>query len=260
MSEGSREVLRVRRQPPDFRKVAVRRQDLLSRHMAGLTLTGPDLEGFVVDQPAASVRLLLPLPGTAGLVIPEWNGNEFLLADGSRPIIRTFTPRRFDPEKLELDLDVVLHAGGTVSGWVQEARPGDPVAISGPGRGYAIDETAGSFLLAGDETALPAMGQLLEVLPADTAVQVHVEVAHPDARLASPGHPGATVTWYDRPTGSLPGEALVAAIRSADVDPDCRVWIAGEAASMHAIRRHLFDDRQLPRDQVTVRGYWKHAR
>ncbi len=238
----------------------VRRLELLSRHMAGLTLTGPDLEGFAVDQPAASVRLLLPLPGNTGLVIPAWNGNEFLLADGSRPIIRTFTPRRFDPETLELDLEIVIHPGGTVSGWVQEASPGDPVAISGPGRGYAIDGTAGSFLLAGDETALPAMSQLLEVLPADTAVQVHVEVAHPDARLALPGHPRATVAWHDRPPGSLPGDALIAAIRAADVDPGVRVWIAGEAASMHAIRRHLFDDRQLPRDQATVRGYWKHAR
>jgi NADPH-dependent ferric siderophore reductase len=192
--------------------------------------------------------------------MPEWNGNEFLLGDGTRPIIRTFTPRRFDPETLELDLEIVIHPGGTVSGWVQSAGPGDPAAISGPGRGYAIDAGASSFLLAGDETALPAISQLLEALPVDTAVQVHVEVAHPDARLTLPAHPRADVAWYDLPPDARPGEALVAALRSADLDPDVRVWVAGEAAAMHHIRGHLFKDRQLPRDQVTVRGYWKHAR
>ena len=260
MSEAARETLRVRRQPPAFRQVGVRRLDYLTPHLAGLTLTGRDLEGFAVEQPAASVRLLLPLPGNTDLVIPAWNGNEFLLADGSRPIIRTFTPRRFDPDTLELDLEIVIHPGGTVSGWVQTAGPGDPAAISGPGRGYAVDAGAGSFLLAGDETAVPAISQLLEVLPADRPVQVHIEVTHPDARLKLPGHPRADVAWYDLSPDGRPGDALVPAIRAADLDPDVRVWVAGEAAAMHRTRRHLFEDRQLPRDQVTVRGYWKHAR
>ena len=35
--------------------------------------------------------------------MPAWNGNEFLLPDGRRPAIRTFTPRRVDPDALELD-------------------------------------------------------------------------------------------------------------------------------------------------------------
>ena len=220
MSEAARETLRVRRQPPAFRQVGVRRLDYLTPHLAGLTLTGRDLEGFAVEQPAASVRLLLPLPGNTDLVIPAWNGNEFLLADGSRPIIRTFTPRRFDPDTLELDLEIVIHPGGTVSGWVQTAGPGDPAAISGPGRGYAVDAGAGSFLLAGDETAVPAISQLLEVLPADRPVQVHIEVTHPDARLKLPGHPRAEVAWYDLSPDGRPGDALVPAIRAADLDPD----------------------------------------
>jgi NADPH-dependent ferric siderophore reductase len=232
----------------------------VSPHLARVTLGGPELEGLVVDEPAASVRLLLPEAGAGELVMPTWNGNEFLLPDGARPTIRTFTPGRVDPDALELDLDVVLHDAGAASDWARTAPHGAPAAVSGPGRGYVVDPAAPAFLLAGDESALPAIRQLLEALPAGVPVQVLVEVARPDARLDLPDHPRATVTWCDLPEGAAHGEALVEAVRKAEVPPGTKVWGAGEAAAMQRIRRHLFDDRGLTRSAATVRGYWKHGR
>ena len=138
-SERSLTTVRARREPPRFRRVAVRRIEHLSPHLIRATLAGPDLAGLIVERPAASVRLLLPSPRGQELIIPTWNGNEFLLPDGRRPAIRTVTPRRVDPEVLELDLDIVIHGGGVASEWVEAADPGGPVAISGPGRGYAIN-------------------------------------------------------------------------------------------------------------------------
>jgi NADPH-dependent ferric siderophore reductase len=227
--------------------------------MVRVTFAGPDLEGLTVEHPAASVRLLLPSPGAQGLVMPSWNGNEFLLPDGRRPTIRTFTPRRVDREALELDLEIVIHGGGVASEWAEATEPGDRAAISGPGRGYAIDRDAPAFLLAGDETAIPAISQLLEALPAETPVHAHIELAHPDDRLALPDHPRATVEWCDLPPGASAGDALVAAVRGEDLAPGTRVWVAGEAAAVQRIRRHLFEDRGLPRAQTSVRGYWKHG-
>jgi NADPH-dependent ferric siderophore reductase len=259
-SEQSPTTVRARREPPRFRRVAVRRVEHVSPRMVGVTFAGPDLEGLTVEHPAASVRLLLPSPGAQQLVIPSWNGNEFLLPDGQRPTIRTFTPRRVDPGALELDLEVVIHGDGVASEWAGSAEPSDPAAISGPGRGYAIDRDAPAFLLAGDETAIPAISQLLEALPAETPVQVHIEVAHPDGRLALPDHRRATVEWCDSPSGAAPGDAVLATVRGADLAPGTRVWVAGEAAAVQRIRRHLFEDRGLPRAQVSVRGYWKHGR
>lgn len=234
--------------------------EALTPWMVRVTLGGPEMEGFVVDEPAASVRLLLPLLGSTDLVMPAWKGNEFLLPDGSRPIIRTFTPRRVDVVALQLDVDVVVHEGGVASQWAVAASAGDPAAVSGPGRGYTVDVGAPSFLVAGDETAIPAVGQVLDALPAQAPVRVLVELAHPDARIDLPAHPHAAVEWLDRPRASAPGAALIAAIREADVESGCRVWAAGEAAAMQAIRRHLLDDRSLARSQMTVRGYWKHGR
>lgn len=255
------ETWRVRREPPRFRRVAVRRTEPLSPRLIRVTLAGPELDGWVLDEPAASVRLLLPSPGSSQLEQPTWHGNEFLLSDGRRATIRTLTPRRFDPAAGELDVDIVLHGdGGVAASWAAAASPGDEAAISGPARGYVIDPDAPAFLLAGDETAIPAIGQLLEWLPPDRAVRVWIEVSVAEARISLPAHAMATVEWLDQAAGAAPGDALVAAVRGADVAAGTRVWAAGEAAAMQRIRRHLFEDRGLSRTEATVRGYWKHGR
>ena len=251
---------RLRREPPAFRQVEVRRVEPVSPRLVRVTLGGAELAGFTVEQPAASVRVLLPSSGAGELVAPSWNGNEFLLPDGRRPTIRTFTPWRVDPEAVELDVGIVVHGGGVASDWVVSAEPGQPAAISGPGRGYTVDRDAPAYLVAGDETAIPAITQVLDAVPGETPVQVRIEVAHADGRLALPAHPGATVEWCDLPSGAPPGDALGAAVRDVELADGTRVWAAGEAAAVQRIRRHLFEDRGLARAQTSVRGYWKHGR
>ena len=252
--------LRTRREAAPFRRVTVRAVTPLTPRMLRLTLGGSELEGLPVGLPTGNVRVLLPPEGSAAVVLPTWNGNEFRFADGSRPVIRSYTPRRFDPSGPELDVDVVVHPQGAVSAWAAAARPGAEVAVSGTGRGYAIAPDARRFFLGGDEAAIPAIGVLLEVLPADAEVQVSVEVAVPEARLALPAHPGAEVRWVDLPRGAAPGDALHAAVAAADLDDGTRVWVAGEAAGVHRIRRHLFEDRGVARSSTWVRGYWKSGR
>jgi NADPH-dependent ferric siderophore reductase len=251
---------RVRREPPPFRQVTVARVEELSPRMAEVTVRGPELAGLAVDAPAASVRVLLPDPGTGRLDVPAWTGNEFLLPDGTRPTIRTLTPRRLDPAAGELAVAVVLHGDGAASAWARTAGPGQPAAVSGPGRGYPVPRHAGSFLLGGDETALPAIGQLLEALPDGAEVAAHVEVGAPDARIPLPDRAGATVGWHVLPPGQPPGTALVDAVRRAPLAAGTHVWVAGEAAAVQRIRRLLFEERGLPRSRATVRGYWKHGR
>jgi NADPH-dependent ferric siderophore reductase len=237
----------------------VRRVEPRTPHLIAITLAGDELDGLTVAEPAASVRLLLPaMPGRA-LVVPRWNGNEFLLPDGHRPALRTFTPRRVDADALELDIEVVVHGDGVASQWAAAAIPGWVAAISGPGRGYTIDHEAPAFLLAGDESAIPAISQLLEQLPA-VPTEVHIEVSRPDARLALPDHSRAVVSWHDLAPGEPTGSAFAAAVRAADLPDGVRVWVAGEAAAVQRVRRYLFDERALSRAQTTVRGYWKHGR
>ncbi len=251
---------RARREPPTFHPVEVRRTAPLTPHLVRVTLTGANLDRLVPELPAASVRILLPSGPGEPLVRPTWRGNEFLLPDGSRPVIRTYTPRRIDVDAAELDVDIVIHQEGAASAWALTAQPGDPAAVSGPGRGYAADPGAARFVLAGDETAIPAIGQLLEVLPDGPAVDVVVELARPGARVDLPPRPRTTVAWRDLPSGAPPGDALVAAVAAVELDPQDRLWVAGEAAAVQRIRKHLFGERGFDRSHAVVRGYWKHGR
>ncbi len=252
--------VRVRREPPAFRRAEVVRREDRSPRMVRVTLGGPQLAGLELGLPAGSVRILLPPPGAADVVLPSWNGNEFRDADGGRPVIRTLTPLRLDADALELDVEIVRHGHGPLSAWAGAAGPGAPVAVSGTGRGYEIDATAPQFLLAGDESALPAIATLLPALPAGAHVDVVVEIAAASGRLALPSRPGLSVHWCELDEGAPPGDALVPRVTSTRLPVAARVWAAGEAAAMQRIRRHLFDEVGLPRSQAVVRGYWKHGR
>lgn len=256
-SAASDRPLRVRREPPPFRVASVVGTERPTPHVVRVVFDGPDLHKLVVDEPAASVRLLLPSSGTSDLEVPTWNGNEFLLASGERPIIRTFTPIRLPGATSELALDIVLHGSGAASDWATSATVGTPVAISGPGRGYAADGDASSFLLVGDESAVPAISQLLAALPAGQRVSAGIEVTSPDAVRDLPERPMVQVQWRVLSEGAPPGTEQFEYVRTRTLEPGVRIWAAGEAAAMQRIRRHLFDDRGVDRSSTMVRGYWK---
>lgn len=237
----------------------VRDTSVLTPRLRRIVVGGGELEGFAIDQPAASVRLLLPPAGRDTIVMPDWTGNQFELPDGERAPIRTFTPRHFDTERLELSLDIVIHEGGAASDWARAVGVGDETAVSGPGRGYDIDTETSSYLLVGDESAIPAISQLLECMPADMPIQVHIEISEPSARLDRLSHPGGDVAWHQLKDGADPGDALVDAVEALDEVPET-VWAAGEAAAVQRLRKHLFDVRGMTRSEVTARGYWKRGR
>ncbi len=254
MSESPRPTTPIRREPPPFLHVVVEATEALGPRLMRVRLVGEELGKMETPQPAASVRLLLPHPG-AELEIPVWQGNEFLNADGTRPIIRTFTPRRFDPTSGQLEIDMVLHSAGAASAWIQGATTGDVAAVSGPARGYDIDPEAPSFLLAGDESAVPAMAQLLEVLPGDTPVRVHIAAEAAFGTVPLPDHPRATVAWHE--VDDDRGGARAAALRNDETVTTAAIWCAGQAAAMQHVRKLLFQELGLPRSQGVVRGYWK---
>lgn len=255
------EPIRLRRPPPEFRRGRVTGVRPITPRLVRVTVAGPDLVGFRVDEPAASLRLLLPRDGAGGaLEVPEWNGNEFLFADGTRPPIRTLTPLDHDPEAGRIDVEVVLHGDdGALSRWAAAGPDGDEVAISGPGRGYEVDPAAAAFLLVGDESALPAIVQLLGALPADADVEVIVEVADDDARVELPDHPRLRSSWLVAAPTEPPGTALVRAVADAEPGAEVRVWAAAEAAAVQSLRG-VVAAHGIPRPHTVIRGYWKHGR
>ena len=139
----------IRREPPKFRRVEVVRTADVTPRLLRVTLAGEELDGFTVEEPAASVRLLLPVGGE--LVMPTWEGNEFLLPDGSRPVIRTLTPRYVRDR--ELDVDIVLDCRFLPNPhWVEELRP--LTGLDEPVKRYVLDQPESKDFLKGLEPML----------------------------------------------------------------------------------------------------------
>ncbi|MGH3995367.1 MAG: siderophore-interacting protein [Pseudonocardiaceae bacterium] len=114
-------------------------------------------------------------------------------------------------------------------------------------------------MLAGDESALPAIATILERLPAAARADVVVEVAGPGADQAVDSRADVSVTWLHRNGhGDAPGARLAEAVHAFDWPATpVQVWAAGESLSMRAIRRHLRDDLTLPRERYEVLGHWR---
>ena len=100
-------------------------------------------------------------------------------SDDPAPIARSYTVRSFDGT--EVAIDVVVHSAGVATAWALACAPGDPIWLAGPKMGMLLPESTDWLLLAGDETALPAIARCLEELPSGMPAQVIVEVDGPES-------------------------------------------------------------------------------
>ena len=237
----------------------VLRSERLSPHMIRVVLGGEGLAAFATrGQTDHYVKLLFPAPGAT---YPEPLDVRRIREEFPReqwPTTRTYTVRSWDEDSRELALDFVLHGDEGLAGpWAANAKPGDVLHFSGPGGGYAPDPEADWHLLAGDESALPAIAAALEALPADAVAHVFIEVADAteEQKLQVPA--GAAVTWIHRdgrPVGALLAETVSDFAFPAGTP---QVFVHGEAGFVKDLRRLLRVERGLPLDRLSVSGYWR---
>jgi NADPH-dependent ferric siderophore reductase len=245
------------RKPRKARTAQVVRTERLTPHMQRVVLGGEDLADFAADTCTDHyVKLLF---GPAGVTYPEPFDLERIREEFPReqwPVTRTYTVRAFDPELRELTLDFVVHGDEGLAGpWAARVRPGETVRFMGPGGAYAPDPEADWHLLAGDESALPAISRALESLPAGSRAHVFVEVSGPGEQQKIDSD--AVVVWLHR--GDRPvGEALVEAVRALEF-PEGRLhaFVHGEAGFVKELRRLLRVEKQIPREDLSISGYWR---
>ncbi|NEA24072.1 siderophore-interacting protein [Actinomadura bangladeshensis] len=240
----------------------VLRTERLTPHMIRVVLGGDGLAEFGAGEFTDHyVKLLFPRPGVA---YPEPFDMERVRAEMPReqwPATRTYTVRAWDERARELTIDFVHHGDKGLAGpWAAGARPGDEILFNGPGGAYAPRAGAGWHLLAGDESAIPAIAAALERVPGGVPVRAFIEVAGPEEEqdLAAPD--GAEVVWLHRGAGRV-GDLLVEAVQKLDFpDGEGHAFVHGEAAFVKALRRHLRVERGLPLEQLSISGYWRLGR
>jgi len=211
--------------------------DVVATRRLSPSLVRIDLRGAVPSAGSPDEACVLQFPDAAGEPIAE-NG-------------RWYTVRRID--EAGLTVDIVLHPGGVGGEWAAVAKVGDRLRRTHGNSWFRRPEGAGWQVLAGDVTALPAIGRIVDESAARVRTIVHVEVPDPaDAQEL----PGAEVTWHHTPDlarASRLGE-IVAGITFPE-GPGY-VYVAGEASATRTARTHL-RSLGLPRGSYGVVGYWR---
>lgn len=242
------------------------------------------LYGTVVDVVRLAPRLVRVVLGDPGLdpYVPSEHTDQYVnalfLPDGApyappfdldevrglpvdqRPLGRRYTIRSWDAEQRRVAIEFVVHGDvGRAGRWANNATIGDTLQFIGPHGSYSPSATADWHLMAGDESAIPAIAASLEQVRPGVPVLAFLVVDAPghEIELACPGD--LQVDWVYRE--STPGvDAVVAPIAAATFPggvPD--VFVHGEAAEVRAIRRHLITDRGISRDGTSISPYWRRG-
>lgn len=211
----------------------------LTPAMRRVVLRGPDLALFRIAAGALGPYLKLRFETSGGC-----------------DLVRTYSVRRFDSARAELHVDILLHGdGGPGSRFGAGACVGDRVRLGGPG--HIPAEPCAAYLVAGDQTALPAIAHILETLPPGTRVRALIEVPGSDEEQELATGPGVHVTWLHRRTG-VPSR-LAEAVRAEWPcrESDLLVWAGAEAMIARAIRTEARRARGVPPARCQVLNYWK---
>jgi len=255
--EARRAPLRVRFETR-LRALTVVHKAQITPHLLRIELSG-DLTGFRSLSFDDHVKLFLPDPLTGELILPDLGREP--APDAPRPIMRDYTPVRFDADMGQLTLEFALHGHGADVGpatrWALDAKPGDTLHIGGP-RGSQVTSAAfDAFVLFGDDTALPAISRRLRELPTGIKVLVVAEVDGAADRLPLVTKADASIHWVHR-DGSNGPRSLVEAAPAVVLPPgDAQVWIACEAMQARHLRQYLVADRGVDARWIRAAGYWQ---
>lgn len=250
------DVLRVTEVTPGMRRIVVGGPALGAHVRDGVQLPPVHSTGFDDD-----IKVLLPdlQTGEFPFEVPK-NTDQGRVdwTDGSFEHARTYTVREFDAEAGEMSIDFVLHGTGLAATWARRAEVGAKVLIAGPKHSADLPRDVDWLLLAGDETALPAIGRCVEILPAGFKATAVIEVAEPGHHQELETRGDVEFIWLYRSENG--GESrLVETVQQATWRGERPyLWVAGETLGIKPLRRWAKNDKGLDKDRVEITGYWRH--
>lgn len=259
--------------PWRFFDATASRMTRLSPTFLRLTFEGVDLDVFADLGFDARVKVVLPTVDGGYRHLPrdeDWYARWRSMPKQVRNPLRSYTTRYVRADQREIDVDFVLHGDtGPASCWATHAQIGAPVVLLGPdsdavgphgGVEFVPPEQGDYLIMAGDESAAPAILTTLGQLPLDVRGHAFIEVPDEADRLPINAPTGMAISWLVR--GVRPrGELLVSALsRGGHVAGGHKVWLAGEQSVVHDMRRSLMTERGIDKRQITFRGYWRRGR
>jgi NADPH-dependent ferric siderophore reductase len=251
MESKDREIKTVMHQVKT-RLLTIKRMELVTSRIKRITFTSDELSDFISLSPADHIKAFFPYPGEDKPVMP---------ADGDRkPIMRDYTPVRYDNAARELDLEFVLHGEGPGSQWAQNAKVGQTLTIGGPRGSRVVPYNFDWYLMIGDESAIPSFARRLKELPKDSLAVVLIETEDASHKIDLEHNGKVEIHWIyrnGRPTGQV--EDLKLKISSLPIfNGDYFAWIALEKSCAMQIKDLLITIRGGREEWIKATGYW-HA-
>ncbi|MCT9820698.1 siderophore-interacting protein [Microbacterium sp. W1N] len=244
---------RLERRPLELvlRTVHLAARQWLTPGYVRVRLEGADLVGF--DSPGSDDHIRIFFPDTAPAGIDELR----------QAPSREYTPLAWDAESGWLDLEFAVHgADGVAAPWAATADIGSVAGIGGPRGSAVLQGRPDAWLLAGDETAVPAMRRYAHLMDADAVGRILVEVPDADHELPITAPPGVRVTQLhrdDAASGSVLAAALDALGAADRPTGDVFCFIAAEQAIVAPGRALLQGRWGLDPSRFVVKGYWKRG-
>ena len=233
------------------RRLQVLRVVDITPRMRRVTLGGPELAGFISLGSDDHIKLLFPQNAQeqAALESPSFS----IKGDGPQPAMRDYTPRRYDLSIGELDIDFVLHGDGPASTWAEQVQVGQHLYIGGPRGSMIVPDIFDSYLLIGDETAIPAIARRLEELPAGRKVLAVIEIADAAEQQVLSSAAKVEVIWVLRGQDDLLDVVRNLTLPSGTLYS----FVATETKLSRQVRRVLLDTHKVNEEYLKAVGYWR---
>ncbi|WP_028021938.1 siderophore-interacting protein [Enterovibrio calviensis] len=237
---------------PTPTSLVVQSTEQITPNMQRIVLHGTDLARFPVDCEGGYIKLMFT---------PEGSTDLSALAEGERPVLRTYTIRHIDLSAHTVTVDFVRHevkdcGCGHAARWSMAAKEGDTINIAGPGTIQAINHEADWFFMVADMTALPALSVKIAALPKHAKGHAVIEVLS-EADIQTINAPeGMMLTWVIKgQNGTLASHVQ----EQVWLDGDAAVWCACEFETMRALRQYFRNDKGVDRDNIYISSYWKNG-
>lgn len=234
-----------------FRRAHLASREWLTPAYVRVRLEGDELRGF--DSPGADDHIRVFFP----------DGEAESVEQLREAPSREYTPLRWDADAGWLELEFAVHGDeGIAAPWAATAPIGSPAGIGGPRGSKILAGRPESWLLAGDETAVPAIRRYAGLMDAAATGRIFVEVADGDHELTIDAPAGVRVEQVHRGDGPA-GSALAA--RLEVIGPAERpegavfAFAAAEQSIVKPARALLLDRWGLDAERISVRGYWKRG-
>ncbi|MEP7453860.1 siderophore-interacting protein [Phyllobacterium sp. SB3] len=252
------------RRPESFRIGRVVAARNITPLMRRVTVEVDDLSAFDCPPRAMGPHVHALIP-REDMLEQEWpiageNGHAIYPPPERRPAVRTYSVRQFNYTTNSMDIDFVLHGDeGVASRWARNASPGDEIGLWRP-HARVLENEPGRYIIAGDHTALPAIGYILDNIPDKAVGDVFIEV--PDLSEQQPLRlpVGMKLQWfYSNLTSPSEKSKLPGAVHNVGrgLITESYVWLGAEASIARKVRNYVRKEYGLPASRAYILNYWK---